>query len=166
MFIEGDPETVVITPEQFRPIKTNHLKYCVGYSSDTTVDEHVPSEYERFIQGQLPDAEEFAKRDEDYGADDGYCGKSNIEIEDGPVVVAEEPEVFSAFVNGEKRSTIVVISDSSIVQGDCDFYRARNAAFILGLYPKNPLENTNDFDPISLSIIVLAFPVSNAGSLS
>lgn len=150
VFIEGDPETVVITPEQFRPIKTNHLKYCVGYSSDTTVDEHVPSEYERFIQGQLPDAEEFAKRDEDYGADDGYCGKSNIEIEDGPVIVAEEPEVFSAFVNGEKRSTIVVISDSSIVQGDCDFYRARNAAFILGLYPKNPLENTNDFDPISL----------------
>ena len=37
--------------------------------------------------------------------------------------MAEEFEHFSAFSNGSERSRIVVISDSTIVQGQCPTYR-------------------------------------------
>ena len=63
-------------------------------------------------------------------------------IEDGPVVVAEEFENFSEFTNGNQRSRIVLISDSTIVQGQCPHYRsdalAENQQFIRGLYPESP----------------------------
>ena len=49
-------------------------------------------------------------------------------IADGPVVVAEEPEKFSAFAAGKKRSRIVLISDASILQGICPEYRTENSS--------------------------------------
>jgi hypothetical protein len=79
--------------------------------------------------------------------DSKYCPSDSClttygdkEIEDGPVVVAEEIEHFSSFSAGEKRSSVIVISDSSMIQGDCDFYRARNEFFIRNLYPPSPIE--------------------------
>jgi hypothetical protein len=65
----------------------------------------------------------------------GYGGQL---IADGPMVAAEEPEHFSSFKAGRKRSTIVVISDASILQGDCPEYRnstSPNVSFIKSLYP-------------------------------
>lgn len=64
-------------------------------------------------------------------------------IADGPIVVAQELEQFSAFDNGENRSRITVISDSSLIQGRCmaDENGVINAAtvrFIKSLYPPNP----------------------------
>jgi hypothetical protein len=67
-------------------------------------------------------------------------------IADGPVIAAEEPETFSAFLDGHKRSTIVLLSDSSMIQGDCESYRhpsqsatgesqEPNRDFIRSLYP-------------------------------
>lgn len=72
-----------------------------------------------------------------------YCPESNCQgklIEDGPVIVAEEFESFSSFSNGETRSRIVLISDSTIIQGQCPHYRndaqSENQAFVRSLYPK------------------------------
>jgi len=68
--------------------------------------------------------------------------KGNQLIQDGPVVVAEEQEHFSSFIAGSSRSRIVLISDSTIVQGACPTYRddalAGNQAFIRSLYPPQP----------------------------
>jgi hypothetical protein len=63
-------------------------------------------------------------------------------IEDGPVIVAEEFENFSTFTNGQNRSRIVVISDSTIIQGKNPYYRSGtfspNQEFIRSLYPDSP----------------------------
>jgi hypothetical protein len=82
-----------------------------------------------------------------------YCGSScqddclaslgNQLIADGPVVVAQELEQFSTFENGENRSRITVISDSSLIQGRCmaDENGVINPAtvrFIKSLYPPSP----------------------------
>ena len=60
-------------------------------------------------------------------------------IEDGPVVAAEEFENFSSFQTGRRRSKIIVISDSTLLQGQCAHYRAEtlsgNQEFIRSLYP-------------------------------
>lgn len=67
------------------------------------------------------------------------------EIEDGPVIVAEEFENFSQFNNGQNRSRIVVISDSTILQGKNPHYRtgfdSPNQRFIRSLYPSSPAVN-------------------------
>jgi len=61
-------------------------------------------------------------------------------IEDGPVVAAQELEVFSSFDNGVARSRITVLSDSSFVQGRCiadtegRIYNS-NINFLQSLYP-------------------------------
>jgi hypothetical protein len=69
------------------------------------------------------------------------CGYGEKEIEDGPVVVAEEFEHFSAGSKGNKRSKIVVVSDSTILQGQCPQYRSdalyENQMFIRSLYPES-----------------------------
>lgn len=91
-----------------------------------------------------------------------YCNPSsdcesrgNGEIEDGPVVAAEEFEHFSSFAAGSKRSKIVVLSDSTMIQGQCPQYRSdalnENQKFIRSLYPTSPheagtLSNLNDGD--------------------
>ena len=62
-------------------------------------------------------------------------------IEDGPVVAAEEFEHFSPGSNGSERSRIVVLADSSMIQGP-NTYRddsiGSNQAFIQSLYPSQP----------------------------
>ena len=62
-------------------------------------------------------------------------------IEDGPVVAAEEFEHFSPGSNGSERSRIVVLADSSMIQGP-NTYRddsvGSNQAFIRSLYPVSP----------------------------
>jgi hypothetical protein len=83
------------------------------------------------------------------GTDEPCEGQDGQEIADGPVVVAEEPEHFSAFVNGSNRSKIIVIGDSSVVQGDCDHYRDSNTLFLRSLYPDSPVVSstyTEDID--------------------
>jgi hypothetical protein len=80
------------------------------------------------------------------GCEDG----GNQLIEDGPVIAAEEFENFSSFVNGSERSRIVVISDSTLLQGQCPDYRndalAHNQAFIRSLYPAQPNRRLGSFD--------------------
>ena len=75
-------------------------------------------------------------------------------IQDGPVVVAEEYENFSSFTTGEHRSKIIVVADSTMIQGQCAHYRSEatvgNQAFIRSLYPQSPesislLGNTSNF---------------------
>jgi len=70
------------------------------------------------------------------------CAKGGQWIEDGPVVVAEEIESFSSGLNGNNRSKIVLISDSSMIQGKNPYYRndasSENQRFIRSLYPPSP----------------------------
>ena len=63
-------------------------------------------------------------------------------VEDGPVVVAEELENFSSFPAGKRKSRIVVVTDSTIIQGQCPEYRndavGGNQKFIRSLYLQSP----------------------------
>lgn len=63
-------------------------------------------------------------------------------IEDGPVIVAEEFENFSSFQNGARRSKIILITDSTLLQGQCPHYRSTtitgNQSFVRNLYPASP----------------------------
>jgi hypothetical protein len=72
------------------------------------------------------------------------CDKGNQWIQDGPVVVAEEVETFSSFSVGNNRSKIVVIADSTMIQGQCSYYRndtlGENQALIRSLYPPSPTD--------------------------
>ena len=78
-------------------------------------------------------------------------------VEDGPVVVAEEYENFSNFTNGSNKSRIVLVTDSSIVQGQCPHYIMNrpfigNQRFMRSLYPPQP-EIPNDGDSPEKSVI-------------
>ena len=68
-------------------------------------------------------------------------------IENGPVVVAEQPETFTSFPAGENRSRIIIVADSTMIQGQCPRYRmdalAGNQEFIRSLYPDSP---TGEFE--------------------
>ena len=76
---------------------------------------------------------------------DPYCccpecpPRNTAEIEDGPVVAAEEFENFSDGRNGNERSKIVVLADSTMIQGQCPDFRSdalgENQFFIRSLYP-------------------------------
>ena len=72
------------------------------------------------------------------------CDKGGQWIQDGPVVVAEQVETFSSFSAGNNRSKIVVIADSTMIQGQCPQYRdvaySENQAFIRSLYPHSPYD--------------------------
>lgn len=62
------------------------------------------------------------------------------DIEDGPIVVAQEFEVFSDFEFGVNRSRITIISDSSLIQGkgivnSGGVIRQENINFLQSLYP-------------------------------
>jgi hypothetical protein len=61
-------------------------------------------------------------------------------IEDGPVVVAEEFENFSSFSAGRRRSKIILVTDSTMLQGQCPHYLGPvtrgNQEFIRSLYPQ------------------------------
>ena len=104
------PEKRFVIPGEFRPIKHVSDPYCNPFA--------------------LP-------CDED---PENCCPpRGETEIEDGPVIAAEEFEHFSAGTNGNNRSKIVVISDSTLLQGQCPQYRSdalgENQEFIRSLYP-------------------------------
>jgi len=74
----------------------------------------------------------------------------NVVIEDGPVVVAEELEHFTNFTQGANRSRIVLMTDSSMIQGKYPYFRKEggpNNDFIRSLYPPKPSEVIQFADP-------------------
>ena len=111
------PAYEIIHPEEFRPVKHVHRKYC-NPDDDCSEDSKC---YPR-------------------------CLDNVTEIEDGPVVAAEEFEHFSSAVYGYQRSKIVVLTDSTMIQGQCPQYRGsalhENQAFIRSLYPTSPHNRT------------------------
>jgi len=79
----------------------------------------------------------------------------NIVIEDGPVVAAEELEHFTNFTQGANRSRIVLMTDSSMIQGKNPHFRQEggpNVEFIRSLYPPTPSEVINRSDEFLSSI--------------
>ncbi|MEK9699418.1 MAG: hypothetical protein VW270_26810, partial [Candidatus Poseidoniales archaeon] len=90
-----NPEQEFVIPGEFRPIKHESDPYCNPYAPPCPP----PSENE-----------------------DCCPPRNDVEIEDGPVIAAEEFETFSAGVNGNARSRIVVVSDSTLLQGQCPQY--------------------------------------------
>jgi hypothetical protein len=72
------------------------------------------------------------------------CNKGGQLIQNGPVVVAEQVETFSSFSTGNARSRIVVIADSTMIQGQCPQYRdvaySENQLLIRSLYPQSPTD--------------------------
>jgi hypothetical protein len=75
-------------------------------------------------------------------------GLGGKEIEDGPMVVAQEIEILSPFNAGFARSRITVITDSSIVQGryvanSNGTIPANTIAFIRSLYPETNFNTDN-----------------------
>jgi len=77
--------------------------------------------------------------------DETCCApRGDEEIEDGPIVAAEEYEHFTNGANGFERSKIVVLTDSTMIQGQCKHYRndsvGENQFFIRSLYPVSPHE--------------------------
>lgn len=105
-----EPEQRIVIPGEFRPIKHLSDPYCNPFAPSCDEDS------------------------------ESCCDpRGEALIEDGPVIVAEEFEHFSAGRNGARRSKIVVISDSTIIQGQCPQYRSdsvgENQAFIRSLYP-------------------------------
>ncbi len=117
----SNPEQEFVIPGEFRPIKHESDPYCNPYAPPCPP----PSENE-----------------------DCCPPRNDVEIEDGPVIAAEEFETFSAGVNGNARSRIVVISDSTLLQGQCPQYRAdalgENQQFIRSLYPSSPTRQGGD----------------------
>ena len=113
------PASENIIPEEFRPVKHVHKQYC-------SVDDDCSEDSDCY----------------------GRCQDKVTEIEDGPVVAAEEYENFSSAVNGYERSKIVVLTDSTMIQGQCPQYRgaalANNQAFIRSLYPTSPDARTQN----------------------
>ena len=82
-----------------------------------------------------------------YCSDDVVCEDFDDQyIADGPVVAAEELEHFTSFTQGRKRSRIVLLTDSTMVQGQCPHYRDEvyegNQYFIRSLYPLSPEKYT------------------------
>lgn len=77
------------------------------------------------------------------------CDKlGDVFVEDGPIVVAEEYETFSKFRNGTRRSKIIVVSDSTLIQGQCPHYRGDsiggNQALVRSFYPPSPETSSPD----------------------
>jgi len=80
---------------------------------------------------------------------DKYCSSSpacdgygNQFIEDGPVIAADELEHFTTFNVGRNRSRIILLSDSTIIQGQSPYFMndaiEENQKFIRSLYPTSP----------------------------
>ena len=73
-----------------------------------------------------------------------FCSEydPNLDVEDGPLIVADELEHFTSFDQGMSRSRIVLITDSTIIQGQAMHYRydanSENGLFIRSLYPTSP----------------------------
>lgn len=144
----GDPLTprVLSVSGHPLPIETSLIKQgrWVEKPSGEIIVEHpwyVPAQ-SGTIKGEFRPIKHKSER---YCNSDAKCDdRGDNEIEDGPVVAAEEFEQFSAFSAGAKRSKIVVLSDSTMIQGQCPQYRSdslkENQKFIRSLYPKSPEE--------------------------
>lgn len=113
------PGRTITVPPKFRPISTNHQKYC------------------------NPDAETCLEFD------------PNLDVEDGPMIVADELEHFSSFDAGLRRSRIVLITDSSMIQGFNAHYRydenAPNVRLIRSLYPASPDQSYYSYEDVTSS---------------
>jgi hypothetical protein len=112
-------------------VKEYEETYLVGYKEVITIHPEV-------VTIIPPKLREIETDDSKYCPDNTtVCTATGIA--DGPVIVAEEPELFSPFRSGRERSRIVLLSDSSLVQqGICeDHYFTLNAGFIKSLYPKS-----------------------------
>jgi len=136
-------------PERLRPIKTDNSKYCIepAVATESSVAD---LESQGFSQQEIIEMKIMEELNNEANADLIQAGidatndllsdtKGQL-IADGPVVVAEEPEKFSAFAAGKNRSRIILISDASILQGTCPEYRTQqsaNAEFVKSLYEKN-----------------------------
>ena len=88
-------------------------------------------------------SEEYCNPDAPPCPDENCCPpRDENEIQDGPILAAEEFEHFTNGTNGYRRSKIVVLSDSTMIQGQCPQYRndsvGENQAFIRSLYPVSP----------------------------
>ena len=133
-------ETIIVGKER-------RERYIAGYEEEWVVkpgETHVIPGYTRPIS---TDNTKYCCCGFDKLPKNGGCsGMGGQLIADGPVIAAEEPETFSAFLDGHKRSTIVLLSDSSMIQGDCESYRhpsqsatgesqEPNRDFIRSLYP-------------------------------
>ena len=133
-----DPGKDVTVPGHLRPIKTDNTKYCPPGFPDAEiqiVDNDTAIDHENdTLSGETSNDVVVVEVD---------CGKEKGGqlIEDGPVVAAEEFEHFSPGSNGSERSRIVVLADSSMIQGP-NTYRddsiGSNQAFIKSLYPSQP----------------------------
>lgn len=79
-----------------------------------------------------------------------YCGcefPGDPQIQDGPVVVAQEIYHQGGFSNGKNKSRITLISDASIIQGKIANYDANSTRntrlFLNSLYPPATFNNQN-----------------------
>lgn len=160
----GRAEYSVTVPAKLRPIMNNNTKYCEDICAYNNSNGLFSEFYEPpYTPNGMPPPESFIfycdkyeiKKNFDF--DEGYyldspslistISCSNKEIEDGPVVAAQEEEHFSVFFNGHKRSSIILISDKSLVQGSCTLnnglVKTNIINFISSLYPQNaPAELT------------------------
>jgi hypothetical protein len=104
-----------LIPGVSRPVMHESRPYCNPDHDDTYLSDEVKKACERL---------------------------GDVFVEDGPIVVAEEYETFSNFPNGRRRSKIIVVSDSTLIQGQCPHYRggaiSGNQALIRSFYPASP----------------------------
>ena len=130
------PEIITIIPSKIREIETDSSKHCPPpVTPPAAIDNSLLSAEDREM---LEASQGF-----DIGLDDDVPFEASScpvsVIADGPIIAAEEPEIFSPFIAGKERSKIVLLSDSSLVQqGACgDHYGTLNDQFIISLYPES-----------------------------
>ena len=130
-------------PGYSRPIMNDNDKYCSYETVQVPVFEEIAtSELVVGNDGFVREVTTTNTVQTGVESVDVKCDKGGQLIQDGPVVVAEEVETFSSFSAGNNRSKIVVIADSTIIQGQCSHYRnesfRENQALIKSLYPQSP----------------------------
>lgn len=108
-----DVSGVLLPIEKKVEIQSYEQQVIIGYR-DVVVQEYVPPSSIILPPIIRPIMTDNTK----YCVDGDFCGGKLVA--DGPVVIAEEPETFSNFVSGKNRSTVVLISDSSLVNGRSD----------------------------------------------
>ena len=75
------------------------------------------------------------------------AGLGQYDIEDGPIVAAQEIEFITAFDAGHNRSRVTLLSDSSLIQGrylkEGNSLSQEHYSFIRSLYPETYFDSTN-----------------------
>lgn len=132
--IPGTPDQEITIQPPARELGSNHYKYCPDQNANGCLNDFdVPLNQ----RGGLEQSEWEAQ----------YLSGDDIQTIDGPVVVAQEIEIFSPFIAGFKRSRITVISDASMLQGsgildENGVYSPELSDFLSSLYP------TTDFSSV------------------